>query len=99
MTSGTGVLGFRVAVSLLEAGHKDVRVGIWKGDRDDNPASFGEQCAKILEEKGAEVVSNQIDLAIARATPAVTHMIPYLHAPRLSSIGRIKPNTMPRFGM
>lgn len=29
----------------------------WKGDRDDgNPASFGEQCAKILEEKGAEVI-------------------------------------------
>jgi len=57
VTSGTGVIGFRVAVSLLEAGHKDVRVGIWKGDRDDgNPASFGEQCAKILEEKGAEVI-------------------------------------------
>ena len=56
VTSGTGVIGFRVAISLLEAGHKDVRVGVWKGDRDDNPASFGEQCAKILEEKGAEVV-------------------------------------------
>ena len=28
VTSGTGVLGYRVAVSLLEAGHKDVRVGI-----------------------------------------------------------------------
>ena len=57
MTSGTGVIGYRVAVSLLEAGHKDVRVGIWKGDRDDgNPASFGEQCAKVLESKGAEIV-------------------------------------------
>ena len=51
------MIGYRVAISLLEAGHKDVRVGIWKGDRDDgNPASFGEQCAKQLEEKGAEVI-------------------------------------------
>lgn len=50
-------MGYRVAVSLLEAGHKDVRVGIWKGDRDDgNPQSFGQQCADVLEAKGAEVV-------------------------------------------
>jgi len=56
VTSGTGVLGYRVAISLLEAGHKDVRVGIWKGDRDDNPSSFGQQCADVLESKGAEVI-------------------------------------------
>lgn len=33
ITSGTGVIGFRVALGLLEAGHKNVRVGIWRGDR------------------------------------------------------------------
>lgn len=33
ITSGTGVIGYRVALGLLEAGHKNVRVGIWRGDR------------------------------------------------------------------
>ena len=33
ITSGTGVIGYRVALSLLEAGVKSVRVGIWSGDR------------------------------------------------------------------
>ena len=33
ITSGTGVIGYRVAMSLLEAGVKNVRVGIWRGDR------------------------------------------------------------------
>ena len=33
VTSGTGVIGYRVALSLLEFGHKSVRVGIWKGER------------------------------------------------------------------
>lgn len=56
ITSGSGVVGFRVAVSLLEAGHKDVRVGIWKGDRQGMDKSFGQQCADALAAKGAEVV-------------------------------------------
>jgi len=56
VTSGTGVIGYRVAVSLLEAGHKDVRVGIWKGDRQGFDNNIGEDCAKILEDKGAEVI-------------------------------------------
>lgn len=29
ITSGTGVIGYRVALSLVEAGVKNVRVGIW----------------------------------------------------------------------
>lgn len=55
VTSGTGVIGYRVAVSLLEAGYKNVRVGIWKGDRQGMDASFGQQVADVLEAKGAEV--------------------------------------------
>ena len=45
VTSGTGVVGYRVAVSLLEAGHKDVRVGIWKGDR--QGSSVTDDVAKV----------------------------------------------------
>jgi len=56
ITSGTGVIGYRVALSLLEAGHKSVRVGIWKGDRLEGEKSFGQQVADVLEAKGAEVV-------------------------------------------
>ena len=55
VTSGTGVIGYRVAVSLLEAG-QDVRVGVWKGDRQGMDASFGETIAEALEAKGAEVI-------------------------------------------
>jgi NAD(P)H dehydrogenase (quinone) len=70
VTSGTGVVGYRVALSLLEAGHKSVRVGIWKGDRliggDD---SLGQSVADILEAKGAKVVdfdwSNEEDYEMA----------------------------------
>jgi uncharacterized protein YbjT (DUF2867 family) len=63
ITSGTGVIGYRVALGLLEAGHKNVRVGIWRGDRQVGPGvtapgekSFADNIATILEEKGAEVV-------------------------------------------
>jgi uncharacterized protein YbjT (DUF2867 family) len=56
ITSGSGVIGYRVAISLLEAGHKDVRVGIWKGDRFDAERGFGQQCAENLEQKGAQVI-------------------------------------------
>ena len=57
MTSGTGVLGYRVAISLLEAGHTNVRVGIWgfdSGRLAEN--SFGKQCADELLARGAEVI-------------------------------------------
>ena len=61
ITSGSGVVGYRVAISLLEAGHKDVRVGIWKGDRQEGmntpqDSSFGQKCADALAAKGAEVI-------------------------------------------
>jgi|UniRef100_A0A8J9SAC1 NAD(P)H dehydrogenase (quinone) len=58
ITSGTGVIGYRVALSLLEAGHKSVRVGIWYGDRQigGDDKSFAQKCAETLEAKGAEVV-------------------------------------------
>jgi NAD(P)H dehydrogenase (quinone) len=61
ITSGTGVIGYRVAMSLLEAGHKSVRVGIWKGDRELGPGagdkSFAETISDLLESKGATVVN------------------------------------------
>lgn len=63
ITSGTGVIGYRVAMSLLEAGHMDVRVGVWRGAREaetsgiSNGNSFANNVAKALEEKGAEVVN------------------------------------------
>lgn len=58
ITSGTGVVGYRVALSMLEAGHKDVRVGVWKGDRQvtNEDKNFGQLCADVLEAKGAQIV-------------------------------------------
>ena len=60
ITSGTGVIGYRVAMSLLEAGHKSIRVGVWKGERafgpDDGDNSFVTNVVEALENKGAEVV-------------------------------------------
>lgn len=61
ITSGTGLIGYRVAISLLAAGHKDVVVGIWKGDRqgeedDFREQSFADQCADELRAKGARVI-------------------------------------------
>jgi hypothetical protein len=57
ITSGTGVIGYRVAVSLLEAGYKDIRVGIWNGDHQGAlDKSFGSNIAELLKAKGAEVI-------------------------------------------
>ena len=57
VTSGTGVIGHRVALSLLELGHKSVRVGVWKGDREiGGDKSLGQMVAEKLEAKGAQVV-------------------------------------------
>jgi len=50
------VIGYRVAISLLEAGHKDIRVGIFEGDRQGMNDGFGRKIAEQLEEKGAEVI-------------------------------------------
>jgi NAD(P)H dehydrogenase (quinone) len=61
ITSGTGVIGYRVAMSLLEAGHKSVRVGIWMGDRELGPGAedkaFAENITSLLESKGATVIN------------------------------------------
>lgn len=63
ITSGTGVIGYRVAMSLLEAGHKNVKVGIWMGERElgpgagDSSNSFAQNIARILESKGATVIN------------------------------------------
>lgn len=62
VTSGTGVIGYRVAMSLLNAGHTNVRVGVWMGEREVGPGSNGnhafvDNIVKILEEKGAEIVN------------------------------------------
>jgi len=47
-------------MSLLEAGHKNVRVGVWYGERQLGPGkgdkSFAESISDVLTEKGAEVV-------------------------------------------
>jgi NAD(P)H dehydrogenase (quinone) len=60
VTSGTGVIGYRVAMSLLEAGFKNVKVGIWKGERQSGPGSsdesFADNIAQVLTKSGAEVV-------------------------------------------
>jgi uncharacterized protein YbjT (DUF2867 family) len=57
VTSGTGVIGYRVAMSLLEAGHKSVKVGIWKGEREIGPGGeFANEIAKVLKAAGAEIV-------------------------------------------
>jgi uncharacterized protein YbjT (DUF2867 family) len=58
ITSGTGLIGYRVALSLLEAGHTSVRVGVWYGDRQiGDDKSLAENVAEVLTEKGAEVVA------------------------------------------
>jgi nucleoside-diphosphate-sugar epimerase len=61
ITSGTGVLGYRVAMSLLEAGHKKVRVGIWKGEREIGPGAeddtFANGIAYLIQSKGGEVIN------------------------------------------
>lgn len=64
VTSGTGVVGYRVALRLLEAGHQDVRVGIWKGlsssGHDENEENvqedFANKISEVLAAKGAEIV-------------------------------------------
>lgn len=60
ITSGSGVIGYRVAMSLLEAGHKSVRVGVWKGDRGLGPGanekSFDVRIREVFESKGAQVI-------------------------------------------
>ena len=58
------MIGYRVAMSLLEAGHKDVRVGVWKGSFAVDQAAgsqgmeegSGQKMAEILKEKGADIV-------------------------------------------
>eukprot|EP00550_Attheya_septentrionalis_P003660 CAMPEP_0198279800 /NCGR_PEP_ID=MMETSP1449-20131203/21_1 /TAXON_ID=420275 /ORGANISM="Attheya septentrionalis, Strain CCMP2084" /LENGTH=343 /DNA_ID=CAMNT_0043975017 /DNA_START=84 /DNA_END=1115 /DNA_ORIENTATION=+ len=51
ITSGTGVLGYRVAKGLRDAGHPDVRCGFWKGGgmREKN-------ATEVLKTKGCDVV-------------------------------------------
>lgn len=60
ITSGTGVIGYRVAMKLLELGHKSVRVGIWMGDRQTGVgagnSSFAQNISDVLTAKGAEVI-------------------------------------------
>jgi hypothetical protein len=60
ITSGTGVVGYLVAMSLLALGHKSVRVGIWKGERnigaEAGDDSFVVTIAETLTSKGAEVI-------------------------------------------
>lgn len=58
VTSGTGVIGYRVAMSLLAAGQKDVRVGIYKGEREVNEGDEGfvGNIANLLRQKGADVI-------------------------------------------
>jgi len=60
ITSGTGVIGHRVATNLLEsiADKKSVRVGVWKGEREFQvDASVGQYVAEELEGKGATVIT------------------------------------------
>lgn len=84
ITSGTGVIGYRVAVSLLEAGYKDVRVGIWQGDQQGMKPGFGPKIADLLKEKGAEIVefdwSKEEDYVPAlKGVKTVFCTIPHMH--------------------
>jgi len=56
VTSGTGLIGYRVAMMLIEAGHKDVRVGIWKGERQGLAEGYVEKILAKLTESGAQLV-------------------------------------------
>jgi hypothetical protein len=56
--SGTSVIGHRVASGMLEAGYKDIRVGIWKGERQLGvDRGIGETVLQELEKKGATVIT------------------------------------------
>lgn len=58
ITSGTGVVGYRVAMGLLDAGCEHVRVGVWKGKRQDGvDNSIGQTVSEKLEAKGATVIT------------------------------------------
>eukprot|EP00525_Craspedostauros_australis_P004584 CAMPEP_0198120494 /NCGR_PEP_ID=MMETSP1442-20131203/29223_1 /TAXON_ID= /ORGANISM="Craspedostauros australis, Strain CCMP3328" /LENGTH=346 /DNA_ID=CAMNT_0043779149 /DNA_START=52 /DNA_END=1092 /DNA_ORIENTATION=+ len=56
VTNGSGLIGYRVAVRLLEAGHKDVRVGIWKGGRQGLESGYVEKIIEKLTALGASFV-------------------------------------------
>jgi len=56
VTSGNGVVGYRVAMSLLEAGHQHVRVGIYRKEKEWKHEHCGPLCAAALKAKGAEIV-------------------------------------------
>jgi hypothetical protein len=57
ITSGNGVVGYRVAMSLLEAGYSKVRVGIYSGKEEAwKNEKCATKCAEALQAKGAEVV-------------------------------------------
>jgi hypothetical protein len=61
ITSGTGVVGYRVALLLLNAGYTNVRVGMWEGDtqtdnNNDCDVTVAAQIKTILAQKGAHIV-------------------------------------------
>ena len=57
ITSGTSAVGYRVATGLLDAGYKSIRVGVWKGPRQDGvDESVGDCVRAELEEKNATVI-------------------------------------------
>jgi uncharacterized protein YbjT (DUF2867 family) len=56
VTSGTGLIGYRVAVRLMEAGHTDVRVGVWQGDRQGATDDYVSKICQKLQGMGAQIV-------------------------------------------
>ena len=58
VTSGSAVVGYRVAMSLVKAGYPNVRVGIDTGRRGETSVFevCAPQCKEILLANGAEVV-------------------------------------------
>jgi NAD(P)-dependent dehydrogenase (short-subunit alcohol dehydrogenase family) len=109
VTSGTGVIGHRVALSLLEAGHRSVRVGIWKSDREiGGDKSMGQKVAEELAARGADVVdfdwSDEDDFASAVAGVrtvfcTMPHMdLGTMFSPRsLALVRRLKWSTLSKF--
>ena len=64
VTSGTGVLGRRVVHELLAAGHKSIRVGVYKGPRDppqlEMDRAIGDRVMKEFEDKGVTTITFDI---------------------------------------
>jgi hypothetical protein len=86
VTSGTGFIGYRVAMSLLEAGYTHVRVGVWKADRQAGDEDLAGKCTYNLR-SAPEIYENP------RTTPLLTfetYCIPLFHISYDAALNGVK---------